>query len=260
MELKVIGFDTETTGLDPKTAHIIEMGAILYSVEDGVWKQQKAVNELVYNEAYDFNSEDAKTAMKINGISLDELKEKGISFNEALQKIHAMGEVDFMVAHNAEYDKNMLAADCIFNNVHSRLLDVDWVCSSRDISYTEKYRISGLFKIAAGQGLVVDPKSLHRAVADVSLMGDVLSSVGADPRAMLATKKIPTLVLTPNPSPRKPWEDNYASVNIAKQHGYGFEKAVYKTYEKKWVKAVKADKLAEEKLPYTVLEEIQNGW
>lgn len=257
--MKVLGFDTETTGLDPKTAHIIEMGAVLYDVSDeGHWDYSKDFNQLIFQDEYFPLPPEAAEAMKINGIKEDDIKRHGISFRVATDILHGFGDIDFIVAHNAEYDKAMFAADCVFNKVHSKLLDVPWVCSSRDISYVEKYRVSGLSKIALGQGITVDPTKLHRAVADVQLMGQVLSATKADPRKMLETKKIPTLVIATQT--RKPWEDDGKSNAVAKEQGYRWESAVYKTYPKQWVKAVKADKISEEKLPYTIIEEIHNGW
>ena len=252
--MRVLGFDTETTGLDPKTAHILEMGAVMFDVTDGVWSPIAHVNELIHDERiYPLNPE----AQAINGITEEMLRASGVSFKDALIEVVKLGIPDFVIAHNAQYDKDMFRADCTFNQIHSVLLDVPWLCSRNDIEHAPP-KTSGLAHLALDYHVVVDPSKLHRASADVELMGAMLSAAKANPSEMKAYKDIPLLVIsTPT---EKPWLDGGVSNSAAKEAGYRYESANFKIFKNKWVKTIRQNKLAEEKLPYTIIEEVQIGW
>jgi DNA polymerase-3 subunit epsilon len=248
----VLGFDLETTGVDSKTANIIEIGAVLYRVEQGFWKAEEMFSSYVFHEHY---LPLPKDAMAVNGITEDILRKEGVGFAQALEGLHNLAEkCDATMAHNEQYDNGVLASQLTRHGLHSVMEHRSRICSLHDVEQFVGRKCRKLSHLAVDFGLEVDGSKLHGALADVKLMGMLANRLGLVPEDMLAYRKSPTVVICT--SVAKPWEDDGKDAANAKEHGYGWQGAGGKTYLKMWVKAVKKNKLDNEKRPYKILEEL----
>jgi DNA polymerase III epsilon subunit-like protein len=250
--MKVLGFDLETTGVDSKTANILEVGAVLYDVNEGFWKAIDMLSVYVFDESY---LPLPKDAMAVNGITEDKLRSEGIRLVEAINLLNTFAErCDFTMAHNEQYDNGVLATQLTKYGISSSMLDKKKLCSLQDVEQFVGRKCRKLSHLAVDFGLTVDGNILHGALADVKLMGMLANRLGLNPDTMWEYRSSPTLVLST--SVAKPWEDNGVDAANAKEHGYGWQGAAGKTYLKKWVKAIKKNKLVNEKRPYEILEEL----
>lgn len=255
--MKVLGFDTETTGLNAEEAHIIEIGAVLFDVHDGAWTPLKGMSRLVYEPHF---LPLPPEAMAINHITDDMLLETGVPFLEALEELQEFArEAQFIVAHNAGFDKGMLKAQLVRRGTHSFVVDLPFICSKTDVEAHSYARCTRLGHLALDYGVAVNPSELHRAMEDVLLMGKMLTAAKADPSVMWKFHTTPTLVVSTEVVP--PWEDSGRDRDDAKKvHGYVWEniRGIEKSYKKQWVKAFKNTpaNLAAQTRKYRILEEI----
>lgn len=112
-ETPLIIFDLETTGLDPKTDRIIEIGA------------QKLVGFEVVDEFSTLVStqfELTPDVVKLTGITPDMLEGQP-SIDDVLPRFLQFIDGGILVAHNAEFDLSMIRAACSRMNV-----DLEWPC------------------------------------------------------------------------------------------------------------------------------------
>jgi DNA polymerase III epsilon subunit-like protein len=251
----VVGFDTETSGLDVKTANILEVGAVLFDVDENFkWNYVEGFSNLIFEE---YNFPIPKEASAVNGITEQAIRTGGVSFKEALSKFSDLAmKAEYVVAHNAPYDKSVLENQLIRVQIHSFIPDMKWICSVMDLESNKDKKCWRLAHMALDYGVTVNPTHLHTALADVSLMGEMLSAAKADPRKMWEYKNTPIAVLATPVVP--PWDDNGKDRDIAKAAGYGWEevRSVGKKYSKKWVKGIKhtPENLAKEVREYDILE------
>ena len=113
--MKLLIIDLETTGIDPKESKIIEVGAILYSVEHQcVLQQLSTLLEHTENPAQHVN--------KINPLSTEGIKNRVLLdlFKEWVE------EADYLVAYKASFEKSFLQG--IGKNKK-------WICAYEDIEW-----------------------------------------------------------------------------------------------------------------------------
>jgi DNA polymerase-3 subunit epsilon len=154
--------DTETTGLDPAVDQVIELGAILYSVDH---------QTPLYQISTLLRASD-NPAEHINHIPSAVLPTIQDSFKTpALQAFQAMvNEANFAIAHNADFDQQW------FNNVELPILinrntnaPLQWLCSMSDFTWPKQIRPGdSLANLALSHGVSVN--ALHRALADCQLI------------------------------------------------------------------------------------------
>ena len=149
--------DTETNGLGD-TAQVIEVGAILYSIENQCVLQELAtLLPALVNEAEPIN--------RIKAGALTEIEEpRSVSF--ALELLFAMSKAaDVYVAHNAEFDSKKMIGDSRF----LPLASLPWLCTMADFKWPLATREQGsLINIALDHGVGV--ASAHRALTDCRLI------------------------------------------------------------------------------------------
>ncbi len=250
--MKVLGFDLETTGLDTKTANILEVGAVRFDVTNGVWTPEETFSTLVYEPSYLPLPLDA---MAKNGITEEMIIKDGVSFETALDGLKSVAVgADYVVAHNAVYDKSVFGSQLVRHSLISFVEQLRFLCSLNDVESFSGRKCRVLSHLCLDFGIIVDPSTLHRATDDVLLMGQLLNQVNADPESMWIYKNMPSLVL--HSKVVKPWEDNNKDKEIAQAAGYRWEKAGEKVYPKKWVKLIKKNKLDLETRAHTILEEL----
>lgn len=253
--MKVLGFDTETDGTDVDAANILEVGAVLFDVHEGTWTAERGLSKLVFEESYlPLNPK----ATKVNGITEDMLKKEGVSFKESVDALMEIArEAKFIVAFNESFDRQVLKAQLIRHRLHSYVTDLPHLCAMRHVEAHMDKSSWKLKHLAVDYGVTVDPSKLHRAMADVMLMGEMLTAAGATPESMNEFASLPTIVIATPTIP--PWEDNHVDKNAAKDDGYRWETptGVDKKYPKQWVKAIKKTEfnLAAQKRKFTIIEE-----
>lgn len=152
--------DTETSGLE-ESAQVIEVGAILYSVENQCVLQELAT-------LFPATKNDAEPINRIKTTALYEIElTRSVSF--ALELLFAMStSADVYVAHNAEFDKKRIVRDTRFLPMASR----DWLCTMADFKWPLATKESGsLINLALDHGIGV--ASAHRALTDCRLIASL---------------------------------------------------------------------------------------
>lgn len=120
--MKVLVFDTETTGLPLKNAtlndlqswpYIIQLSYILYDLDsnkicvshDHIIKIPKNVNL-------------TEKSVSMHGITMEKSQNEGISIDLALELFNiCLNEANFIVAHNIEFDKKIIRVECLRNSI-----------------------------------------------------------------------------------------------------------------------------------------------
>jgi len=149
--------DTETSGLE-ESAKVIEVGAVLYSVE----------SQCVLQELATLLSAEENAAEPINRIKTQALREIAFtrSGNHALEMLFAMSKsADVYVAHNAEFDSKRVFGNTDF----LPLATLPWLCTMADFKWPLATREQGsLINLALDHGIGV--ASAHRALTDCRLI------------------------------------------------------------------------------------------
>lgn len=102
-ELTYTVFDTETTGLDPRTDEIISIGAV--RIVNG-----HLLREEVFDRLIDPGRSLPRESTKIHGITPEMLKGQPV-IGKVLPLFHKFAEDTVLVAHNAAFDMKMLAVN-----------------------------------------------------------------------------------------------------------------------------------------------------
>jgi len=161
--MKLLVFDTETTGLDADGEDkVIEFGGVLYDIDSRT--NLASLQFLIHSET--------NNALDINGISLEALSavkgHEGI-YIELLRKM--IESCDYMVAHNLQFDKKFM---CKLLGT----LDKPGFCTIKDIVFPRTGNSKVLAHIAADHNIpIIDA---HRALTDVHLVCDLLACIPPD--------------------------------------------------------------------------------
>lgn len=249
----ILLIDFEATGIDPRTAQIIEIGAVV--VDDGfnvcsTEDRNLFVSALVKQPGVVLTPE----VEAVTHITQAMLDADGIPLDTALDKLGDLMEgVDYAIAYNRSYDevlfKHELDRSKLFSSNLQCLRSIPWLCAMADIEANYKFKSWKQMHIALDHGVSVHPKELHRAIADVELMRKILVASGTTVHEMYTFQQDPWVYLAAEC--KAPWLDNKASTNLAKEHGYAWEQARGdydgRRFEKTWVKRVKQKNVNEER-------------
>jgi DNA polymerase-3 subunit epsilon len=149
--------DTETTGLDPTTDSLVEVGAILFSVPHRAVIQQVSFL-LPCTE---------NPALHVNRIAPDLTRLVDCSL--ALEMFQAMaGEADAFIAHNAAFDAAFL--DPLLTPA---LRSIPWICTCEGIRWPGLRLNPSLTDLALAYGVPV--WAAHRALTDCTYLAQVLA-------------------------------------------------------------------------------------
>lgn len=248
--MKVLALDFESTGLDFNTARIVEVGAVLFDVDESGWHATQVMEKLCWSLG---DAPIPLEASKVNGITDAMLQEKGIPLPMALTELaNLAAQAEMVVAHNSSYDRGILDAtvkrDVLgFIPGLQQLVDMPWICSCLDLKSNKQFKSWKLSHLALDYGVAVDPSKLHRAKDDVLLLGSMLHAAKASPQAMLEYQKSPSYIVAAIiPAP---WIDGGKGKDQAVKMLYGWQKARGTDIEisKSWVKKIKEVDLEEER-------------
>ncbi|GAB0118297.1 DNA polymerase III subunit epsilon [Acidisoma sp. 7E03] len=158
-------FDTETTGLDPKTGdRVIEIAALelINDLPTGVH-----FHRLVHPQR-DIPEE----ATRVHGFTLEHLKDAPVFGLVAAEMLAFMGESELLVAHNAPFDFNFL-------NWELKLLGLPLLAPHRmvDTLAMAKERFPGmpnsLDALCRRFGIDLSARTSHNALLDCKLLAEV---------------------------------------------------------------------------------------
>lgn len=160
---RYVAFDLETTGLDPRTDHIIEIGAVY--VEHGVIV--KSFSQLV-NPGIHI----PEGATSVNHIT-DKMVKKAPRINQALSEFVAfIDDVDVLAAHNARFDADFLAAAAAECGIPLNVRFFDTLALAREAWPNLKNHKLGTVADKAGYSI----DNAHRATADAQALPYVIEA------------------------------------------------------------------------------------
>lgn len=246
----ILMLDLETTGLDPVTNRIWEIGALLV---DEQWTSIGKFTARLWDDEIAKQLEENQAVLP-NLPPLELIKETGLNptlvwgmFSQFLPDV-----VSYGVAYNKEFDFTFFREETVKQGWSldpriNQLLQANWVCAMNDVEAHGKHKCRKLGHLCLDHGLAVDPSVLHGALADIELTQRLMQKIGVSPTDMFLYQTEPWHVL--RAFTVEPWKDNGASTALAKELGYSWEvprQARDKKFTKCWVKVVKQRFLEEE--------------
>lgn len=232
--MRICGVDFETTGVDPKVDRPIEVGIIAW---DEHWNETGRFNALILPEQLELVTPEIEA---LTGITRNILLNEARPAQEVMEKVvDFLRGCDFIIAHNAAFDSAVYLNELARLDIKAEAMI--WACSVLDIPYDQKkFRCKKLSHLALDHGNIVDPSTLHRAMADVELIAKIMKAGKYTPEAIMKFKVEPWVYV--KACIPKPWTDGGKGKDLAKADGYGFEKAPYTdgpVFPGAWVKRIK---------------------
>lgn len=240
--MNVAILDFETTGKEAALCRPIEVALAI--VDENFNLLTPLYQSLMYDRTYpDISSE----IESLTGIVKESVYEHGVHpslvFGTISDLIHEYN-VGYMMAYNAEYDctvyREELKRHELFDKPLSRPAHLPWLCAMKDVRTNYNYKCWKLSHLALDYGVAIDPKTLHRASADVLLTIDMLKAARTNIPEIVeyyGTPWVPLEAIT-----KEPWKDGGVSTGKAKEKGFRWETPQGHTqkFTKKWVTMKKA--------------------
>lgn len=243
MNLLLLDFETQSD--DPKTTNPTEIGAISVEHTAEGFSLLGDMSQLIYANHYPPQTEEI---VDITGITDEMLKTDGQDPESVFTVLSEMiARSDYALAHNAAFDRDVYEGTAKRLGMVPSQPKSGWLCTVQDIPWPKKYKCRKLSHLAYDHGILVDPKTLHRALDDVKLLYALVRSCGLSFEEILKYRNTPWAYL--RAVVPAPWEDGGVGTGQAKKLGYSWEK-IFGTevvYTKRWVKRVKEDQIEAEK-------------
>jgi len=149
--------DTETTGLSPADSRCIEVGGILFSVDD----------RAVLGQCSFLLPADENPVAHINGIRA-ELTKRPQAARSGLEYFYALAKhADYVVAHNADFDQQWFGQGAL------PALTQQWICTMEDFDWPRVSRSRpAVTHLALAYGVPV--WAAHRALTDCIYLAQVM--------------------------------------------------------------------------------------
>ncbi len=167
---RILIIDTETTGLDPKVDAVIEVGAILYSVEH-------ATALTAWSTLLPAGTNAAEAINRIPAAALSDAPDPSLCWANIASMAETAGAI---VAHNAEFDRGFVPA--ILRTIRP------WVCSKNDLEWPKQEKPGqSLVSLVLAHDLGI--ATAHRALADCDMLSRLFTrarELGCDLSAMMA--------------------------------------------------------------------------
>lgn len=177
-KMRVLVFDTETSGLIPKKyeslkecPYILQLACILVDTDGSKVNKIDSINEIINAP---INKLDDKV-MEITGLTIEKVK-SGVDIVPLLNKFKNMLEnSDVMVAHNLEFDSNMMWIECKRNNIELKakksayctMMNSTQICKiERENSFGKYLKWPTLEELHKHLFPGLDVKNLHDAYVD----------------------------------------------------------------------------------------------
>lgn len=174
--MRILIFDTETSGLDPQWNVILQLSYQI--VDSDSWSIHKTVNH--YFAWPENKARVTQEAIAINGLTEEVLSSKQLSNRKTAfeEFVTDKDSCDLLVAHNLEFDKNFIIASCREEGV--KFANSGWAKSydtmKRMTSYCQipkdwgnGYKWPKLTELADCLGIDYSRISLHDSSGDVEL-------------------------------------------------------------------------------------------
>lgn len=222
--MKLLILDTETSGLDPESSHLLEVATAIYSVEHhAVTRARSWLVEAPSNEAE-----------AINGIPAALVKADGCDPCYSGKWVQSWAsECAAIIAYNSDFDRQWFGPMTV---------TTPWV-DAQDFAWPRPSASKSLIAVALAHGIGV--ASAHRALADVMILASLLARAaelgmdveeqvrrGLRPRALFAVAAT---------------SFDEARNALAKENGFRFDSAT-----KTWRRRLAREDA--EKLPFAVRE------
>lgn len=206
----IFAFDFETTGLDPKTDKVIEVGAVLYD-----WNRRrplKILSELIADRQI------PPEITALTGITQSDIDKYGIDGAQVMESFAEMAkQANYFCAHNAPFDLGFLPFD-LYETMKPRTID-----TCVDLPIDRNIHKSNNLTTLAATHEFLNPFP-HRAVFDVLTMLKIASKY--DLADILKRQKSPMITLVSLTT----YEENH----FPKSAGFKFDGT-----EKVWKKRIK---------------------
>ena len=206
--------DLETTGLDPEKDNVIELGAILYSVQRQTILEQFSV-------LFGVKENPQEAINKINAQATWEGSDLEFSAKDILYGF--IERSDYFIAHNAEFDKQWP----IFSNT-----EIPWLCTYSDFIWPHNDKPTSLINTCLNHGVAVT--KAHRALTDCQLIAELFdrtSDLQELFKAAIARSQEPVYRVIANV--------NFDNRDLAKAAGFHWDSGT-----KRWYKDLKESDLA----------------
>lgn len=177
---RLLILDTETTGLDPATDALCEVGAVLFSVTHrAVLQQLSFLLPITANAAVSVNGIDPRLTLQVQPQA-----EAHALFLAMLQA------ADAVVCHNAAFDRPWIERWLAPSGVE---LPSRWICTCEGISWEGLRPNPSLMTLALAHGIPV--WAAHRALTDCIYLAQILErdplleqhlAEGLEPRQLVA--------------------------------------------------------------------------
>lgn len=242
----VLGLDFETQDADARTTRATEVGAALYSTyydpaqNKVTLRKERGFSALMWEPDYPPQTE---KIVELTSITDEMLREQGQSrhkvFTELLLPL--VQQASIIMAHKTAFDRTVFESTC-------GALDLpvpegkEWLCTLTNFPWKKGLTCHKLSHLAYEHGIMVDPRTLHRAEQDVDLM---IRTVGEyDFNAVLAYAREPFVYLKADIL--GPWVgrggDGGVQKDIAQSLGFSWESVKgtdFPKWPKTWVGRVK---------------------
>lgn len=219
----VVGFDTETTGVDVTKDTIVQVGLVLWDTSAKV-KKSKLKYDALLRGAPPMDQE----VIDIHGITDADLEEYGEDPKKVFGLMHdiCMG-ADAIIAHNGNgFDKPMYLENCTRLGIAP--IDKLWIDTMCDIEYPVRIQTRKLTHLAAEHGFL-NPFP-HDAISDVLTMLKIADQYDWDKTVLWA--QTPSIVVQACVT--------FHEKELAKAQQYRWNAP-----DKTWVKTIKSFQLEE---------------
>jgi DNA polymerase III epsilon subunit family exonuclease len=157
--------DVETTGVNAKIDHIIEIGALKVSKSEIVDEFQCLIKT---------SAELNQTIISLTGITQEMLNNKGIMERDAIEKLFTFIDGNTIVGYNVKFDIEFL------ENSSKRLGVENNIKKTKDLLNIARRKIDGVkdYKlINVARHLSVDTDGMHRALRDCYIMFEIINEL-----------------------------------------------------------------------------------